>query len=163
MQKNICAFACGVLLFFVSWIYFLQTPYLFIFVGEGKLLTVRHIQQEEIFKTRFIHSVQKTPIEEFFTINKQGNGFILKRTRYQSFGVGLPFLQSDGNFRREGNFFIMDNMNRDIQILSLRTGLKTELTLTFTNKTFRLYDMLAVGEKITLKILPLYEIFLRRL
>lgn len=163
MQKNICAFACGVLLFFVSWIYFLQTPYLFIFVGEEKLLTVRPIQQEEIFKTRFIHSVQKTPIEEFFTINKQGNGFILKRTRYQSFGVGLPFLQSDGNFRREGNFFIMDNMNRDIQILSLRTGLKTELTLTFTNKTFRLYDMLAVGEKITLKILPLYEIFLRRL
>lgn len=163
MQKNICAFACGVLLFFVSWIYFLQTPYLFIFVGEEKLLTVRPIQQEEIFKTRFIHSVQKTPIEEFFTISKQGNGFILKRTRYQSFGVGLPFLQSDGNFRREGNFFIMDNMNRDIQILSLRTGLKTELTLTFTNKTFRLYDMLAVGEKITLKILPLYEIFLRRL
>lgn len=52
----------------------------------------------------FIHSVQKTPIWEYLVVDDRQQGFTLTSTKYQSFGVGLPFLEGDGVFRKEGNF-----------------------------------------------------------
>ena len=43
------------------------------------------------------HSVQKTMIYEYLEVNKATEGFVLKSTKYQSLGVGLPFSQGDGD------------------------------------------------------------------
>ena len=48
----------------------------------------------------FIHSVQKTPVEEYLTVNDSMSELVLNSTRYHSFGVGLPLWKAMGNFIR---------------------------------------------------------------
>ena len=115
------------------------------------------------FSTRFIHSVQKTPVEEFFIVNDVLDGFILQKTRYQSFGVGLPFLTTDGAFRHEGNAFIMDNMNRSMREINLRPGVSTELTLFLPNGTIPLYEHVPIGSLVRIAIVPRWQLWIDRI
>jgi hypothetical protein len=96
----------------------------------------------------FIHSVQKTPVVE--ELEFDGENFILLRTKYKSQGVGLPFMESDGRFYCDGDFFIMDDMNRKIKNLELRTGTGTNLTVTLNGQEFKLYEKFPAGTKIVI-------------
>lgn len=98
----------------------------------------------------FIHSVQKTPVIE--ELEFDGDKFILRRTKYKSQGVGLPFMQSDGKFYRDGDFFVMDEMNRAIKNLQLRTGTGTNLTVTLNGQEFKLYEKFPAGTKIIIGV-----------
>ena len=58
---------------------------------------------------KFVHSVQKTPVIEELEL-KNGE-FLLRRTKYKSQGVGLPFDINDGTFHRDKDWFIFDIAN----------------------------------------------------
>ena len=107
----------------------------------------------------FIHSVQKTPVIE--ELNFDGDNFILVRTKYKSQGVGLPFMESDGVFREEGEWFIMDDMNRPLKNLQLRTGVGTNLAVTLNGQEFKLFETFPAGTKIFIDAAPLFEILLK--
>ena len=149
--KGKAAYLLVIALIFISLVYYLTRP-LIIVESEDEILFSAAVSGGVKFSTRFIHSVQKTPVEEYFEVNDDCSGFILKSTKYQSFGVGLPFLESDGTFRQEGNYFIMDNLNRPIKILELRTGVGTELTLKFEDQILPLYEMIPIGSLVTVSI-----------
>ena len=136
----------------------LSAPALFLQADGQKTLLVRQIRDAAPFTIHFIHSVQKTPVEEFLTAHADGH-FHLAGTRYQSHGVGLPFLPEEGNFRREGDYFVLD-MERDYQELSLRTGVGTELTIAAGEQIIPAYEMYPVGTRIDLVVAPLYTYFL---
>ena len=136
----------------------LSAPALFLQANGAKIVLVRQIRDEVPFTIHFIHSVQKTPVEEFLTAHADGH-FHLMGTRYQSHGVGLPFLPEEGSFRQEGEFFVLD-MDRDYTELSLRTGIVTELTITAGDQTVPAYEMYPVGTRIDLVVAPLYTYFL---
>ncbi|MBQ9488114.1 MAG: DUF1850 domain-containing protein [Selenomonadaceae bacterium] len=115
---------------------------------DGKEITVTSVDAKKNLPLtiNFIHSVQKTPVIE--ELEFDGEKFILLRTKYQSHGVGLPFMESDGTFREEDGFFIMDDMNRPIQNLSLRTGVGTNLTIMIDGQEIKLYEKFPAGTKI---------------
>ena len=136
----------------------LSAPALFLQADGKKIVLARQIRDEVPFTIRFIHSVQKTPVEEFLTAHADGH-FHLSGTRYQSHGVGLPFLPEEGAFRQEGEYFILD-MERDYAELSLRTGVGTELTITVGDQIIPAYEMYSVGTRIDLVVAPLYTYFL---
>ena len=136
----------------------LSAPALFLQADEQKTILVRQIRDEVPLTIHFIHSVQKTPVEEFLTAHADGH-FHLAGTRYQSHGVGLPFLPEEGNFRREGDYFVLD-MERDYQELSLRTGVGTELTIAAGEQIIPAYEMYPVGTRIDLVVAPLYTYFI---
>ena len=102
----------------------------------------------------FIHSVQKTPVEEYLTVDDSMSELVLNSTRYHSFGVGLPFMESDGEFYQDGDDFVMDHMNRHFDILSLRTGLGTELTLELDNQSYPVYENHEPGYRVDIFIAP---------
>ena len=97
----------------------------------------------------FMHSVQKTPVIE--ELELRNGEFVLLRTKYKSQGVGLPFDASDGKFYRDGEWFIMDNMNRHFKSLELRTGKGTQLKITLDGREFDLYKKFPPGTKIIVK------------
>lgn len=131
----------------------------FAIVSDGKILGGCPIQQEIPFTIRFIHSVQKTPVYEDLIATP--DFFQLQRTRYQSLGVGLPFLDSEGSFHREGDFFIFE-MDRRFESLSLRTGVGTQLTILLDGREIKLYQLVPDGTKIDLIVAPLWKILLER-
>ena len=116
------------------------------------------VRDEVPLTIHFIHSVQKTPVEEFLTAHADGH-FHLTGTRYQSHGVGLPFLPEEGSFRQEGDYFVLD-MDRDYPALSLRTGVGTQLTIAAGGTRVPAYEMYPVGTRIDLVVAPLYTYFL---
>ena len=133
-----------------SAILFLLTGSPKIFIGtENATVAVVDAEENLPLTIEFIHSVQKTPVIEELTF--QAVEFVLHRTKYKSQGVGLPFDAADGNFRRESDWFIMDDMNRHFKTLELRTGKGTRLTITLNNKTFKLYEKFPIGTKIIIK------------
>ncbi len=141
----------AVLLFFCGTAFMLLRPTLFV-VAKDALFYAGSANEGTKITVNFIHSVQKTPVEENLVVN--GRGFLLKSTRYQSFGVGLPFLASEGNFRREGDFFVMDDMNRFYPSVSLRIGVDTNLTVTVGDTKLNLYDEFPVGTAVDIFIAP---------
>ncbi len=124
--------------------------------GKSEIITSADAGQKISLTINFIHSVQKTPVVE--ELESDGEDFILLRTKYQSHGVGLPFSETDGEFRREGNFFVIDKMNRRIKNLSLRTGTGTQLCITFNGEEFKLYEKYKPGTEIKFRVLPVYKI-----
>ena len=135
----------------------LSAPALFLQADEQKIILVRQIRDEVPLTIHFIHSVQKTPVEEFLTAHADGH-FHLTGTRYQSHGVGLPFLSEEGSFRQEGDYFVLD-MDRDYNELSLRTGVGTQLTIEAGEECIPVYEMYPVGTRIDLVVAPFYTYF----
>ena len=72
---NKAAILIGAFLFFL----FYAIQPLIIVENNDKILKVISAKSNMIFSTRFIHSVQKTPVEEYFTVNDDKSGFIKKR------------------------------------------------------------------------------------
>lgn len=143
-------------------LYILTRPLLVVF-GEEEALLLCFARPGDALSIRFIHSVQKTSVIENHIINDSCDGFILKSTKYQSFGVGLPFLASEGNFRTEGDYFIMDDLERPFKEIVFRAGIGTELTLIYRGKEYPVYRQVPVGGRIDIKLGRLYEILWQRL
>ncbi len=143
---------------FVTLLWAANRPCIAVIAEDGVLLASCSAEAGTELSTRFIHSVQKTPVEEFFEVNDTRDGFILKKTRYRSFGVGLPFLDSDGTFRREGDSFVMDDMDRHLPEISLRPGVSTELTLSLPDETVLLYDRVPLGSLVRVAIVPRWRL-----
>lgn len=140
MKKILVALIAAAMLFVVT-----GTPKIFIGTERATVAVVDATEGLPL-TIEFVHSVQRTPVIE--ELNFHAGEFVLRRTIYQSQGVGLPFDAADGNFRREGDKFIMNDMNRPLKNLELRTGKGTRLTITVDEKTFALYEKFPVGTKI---------------
>ncbi len=113
------------------------------------------------FSIRFIHSVQKTPVRENLAVAEDGHSLVLHSTEYQSFGVGLPFLAEEGDFRQEGNHYILEGMERYFPQLTLRTGVGTCLTLYVDQREYRLYEHYPPGTAVDLFVTSLGKGLLR--
>jgi len=124
--------------------------------GEGRPVTSAPAIPGTQFSISFIHSVQKTPVRENLVVEEQG--FCLVSTEYRSFGVGLPFLESEGDFRMEGDSFVMDHMERHFKTLALRTGVGTQLRIFLHGREYRLYEIFPPGTKIDVFTAPLYKL-----
>lgn len=143
MKKFLLAGVALTILFFV-------TGTQKIFIGtENQTVAVVDAQENFQLTISFIHSVQKTPVIE--ELEFRGGEFILLRTRYKSQGVGLPFDAADGKFRREGEWFVVDEMNRHFKNLELRTGKGTRLKIFLNGREFELYKKFPLGTKIFVK------------
>lgn len=156
LKKELCLIFCSVVIIFF---YLMTRPFLF-FVSDANLLLAVPASPKSEFSIHFIHSVQKTPVLENLMISESGKEFILLSTKYQSFGVGLPFLLSEGDFHQENDYFIFDNINRHFDQLTLRTGLGTKLTIIYKEHEYPIYKKVAPGSKVDLQIAPYYKRFM---
>lgn len=128
-----------------------------LYVKTGDLVLIENFTQPgDTFSLQFIHSVEKTPVTENFVVTASGQ-LRLQSTVYQSFGVGLPFLASDGTFIIAGDHFIMENMARQYSLISLRTGPEARLTLYYRGQVWPLYRDLPAGSQIDIYIGPFYD------
>ena len=153
MQKEFLLFGLGV--FFALW-QVLTLPCLVVWAG-GERLYIGEVAAGFPLSLRFIHSVQKTPVEEFLAVDDGGHGFVLKATKHQSFGVGLPFDSTEGQFQQEGDYYWLRGQNRRFSRLDLRIGAGTKLTLNIGGRSFLIYQRYKPGTKVTVELMPLWK------
>lgn len=131
----------------------LSQPCLFV-MAAGEIAAITPAYKGTPVSIRFIHSVQKTPVLENLAVAADGQGLLLHSTKYQSFGVGLPFLASEGSFHEEGDYFVFDHMERYFPKLTLRTGVGTKLTLYLRGREYPLYEKYPPGTAIDIFVSP---------
>ena len=153
MKKILAAVSAVFFLFFIS-----VEPKIFMTAekpdGEKIFVACADAKKNLPLVISFIHSVQKTPVIE--ELKFDGENFILLCTKYKSHGVGLPFMESDGKFFEEDGWFVMDEMNRTIKNLSLRTGVGTKLCVTLNGVEYKLYKKFPPGTKITISVQKIF-------
>lgn len=131
-------------------------PFIFGETAKG-FLFIRMAEPGMAVTLSYRHSVMKTPIEEYLVVNDAADGFTLKGTRYQSQGVGLPFLASEGKFREEGGWFYLTDMNRSYPTLSIRNGVSNNGVLTVGDTKYVLPDLMPLGSELHMYVCPLYK------
>ena len=146
---------CGLGVILALW-QVLTMPCLVVTAG-GQRLLIKEAVPGMALSLRFIHSVQKTPVEEFLVVSEARDELLLTATKYQSFGVGLPFSPAEGEFTQEGDYFYLRGQNRHFKKLDLRVGLGTELSLSIADRYLPIYEDYAPGTLVELKLVPLWK------
>ena len=109
----------------------------------------------------YTHSVQKTKVEEFFKVQGE-NEFLLYETRYSSYGVGLPFLASDGKLTILDDGRMQLEMQRKFPVVKVWTGEEAKVKLQTKNETLDLYKIFPVGSLLEISTLPRYKILINK-
>ncbi|MBQ7882967.1 MAG: DUF1850 domain-containing protein [Phascolarctobacterium sp.] len=100
----------------------------------------------DVWNIRFTHSVEKTPWEEFFTVNGV-NDLTMTHTRFESLGWGYPYSPSDGKFRQTGDNRFELVMNRPYKQVDLRVAEQAMPCIVHYNDV---YDLCALFDHGTL-------------
>ena len=86
------------------------------------------LKEGNCFAIRFIHSVAKSPVEEWFCVEKKH--MILQKTVYHDFGAGLPYKpEQKQQMRFENSHIVIDNFHRQMDKFTLRVGRIAKHTL----------------------------------
>ena len=75
----------------------------------GTLLSSHPVCSGDTIRFSWIHSVELTPWEEYYEIEEDGS-LLLKMTRFQSYGAGVP--EYAGTFRKEKEWMVYDGIDR---------------------------------------------------
>lgn len=113
----------------------------------------------DVWYIEFIHSVQKTPVQEFFTV-RGVNDLLMYQTRYQSLGVGLPFLASEGSFHRTQDGFFVLEMQREFKTVKMRTGLEACPRIYHDKEIYPIYQLYRPGTLVEIKAEKRYQTWL---
>jgi hypothetical protein len=90
------------------------------------------------FTLSFIHSVQKTPVYEFFRIDGD-NKLVLYETKYYSLGVGLPFSEENGTFVNDKGEFVL-NLTRTFDSIPIRVSPIPNHAISIGGRTYPLLN-----------------------
>ena len=132
-------------------------------VREGDTVLVRNVEPAECFAYHSIHSVELSPVDDFFRIGPNF-GITLYETRFHSSNVGLPYAAfGDEVFVSSPEGFRITNMNRAIPQLLIWANARYDNRLRLGKESWPLYafkgnTLLRIG----VDRLPLFKfIFLR--
>lgn len=120
--------------------------------STNDLVFVGGLKDFENFDVDFTHSVNKTPVKEFYKI--AGKGFNLYKAEFSSYGAGM----SDGNdldkakiSHGENNEIYLD-LDEDFEIITYYVGTVADHRLNYKDKTIHFNKLLEVKSPAVLQI-----------
>lgn len=129
-----------------------NNKYLNIYNENGDRLANHKILKDGTFSVSFIHSVNKSPVTDYYKIIN--NDIYLYKTVYYNFGAGVPTdITGDESLTYgEDGSMIIDNINKKIDSLSFFLSEQSDHILTIENEAFSLWNECGKNMKINIKI-----------
>ena len=103
------------------------------------------------FSFMYVHSVQKTPVYEVYTVDAGGRVMLLE-TRVQSLGFGLPDPRPGDNYRLQDGYLVIKDLNRPVDRLLIRINFVRPMELRMDGKSFDLRKFGAGGDLIEVSV-----------
>jgi hypothetical protein len=108
---------------------------------KSQILMVRHINRNDAFATKFIHSVEHCPVWEYYRIDERLR-IVLHETTFSSSNVGLPYAAfGEERFSTEADVLRISNMHRVIPELILWVDEKYDNTLKLGHENIKLFAL----------------------
>src|SRR6056297_4039929 len=105
---------------------------------SDKIIWEQKVKDGDDFSIKYLHSVAKTPVIEFFEI-KDGK-ILLTGTEYQSYGAGLPTSDEQGDYIVDNDKFIIKNIDQKLPEIMLRVSDYAQHKFIYNDKTYKLYE-----------------------
>ena len=121
------------------------------------------VTKGEEWHYRYKHSVQQTPVDEYFRVNGVDD-MTMTHTTYESLGVGLPYDPAEGKFtslEKDGKFDL--EMNRPYRSLKFRTAVQAMPKIIHKDKTYDLCLLYGQGTLVEVKVIKRYQYWLMSL
>ncbi len=128
-----------------------------VIISSGEKTLYRPVRPGAEMKYHYIHSVEQTPVEEYFTIVREG--FKLKKTVYSSYGAGLPL--EGGDFSRENGRFVIANQDQIFPGLTYRVSSLPEQYLKIGGSYYNFQELAEPGQQIKIEAGSLSKILLK--
>lgn len=108
--------------------------------AHDHILLIESVDRLDEFEYYSIHSLSHSPIKEKYLI--LDDGFMLKSIRYKDQGgAGMPEESlDDAVFSQEGEWFVIDELNRELTQLNIFVHERYENSVTINNKQILLYE-----------------------
>jgi len=107
--------------------------------------------KDKTFSYFYIHSVQKTPVQEYFSAAPD-NTLILTSTEFKSLGVGLPFLADEGTFKNQQGTFLITDINRKFPQINIGIIPLAQQALIYKNQFIYFNDYFSPGAMISIRL-----------
>ncbi len=117
--------------------------------GSGFPNVLLPLDETTQISLRFMHSVEKTPVVEEFSV--QGQGLVLVATSFQSLGAGLGGLD-DKELLLDGNCFQVRDLSRPVGRLVLRVSELTAHSLVCGQQTIDLFPLVPDGGRVEIGV-----------
>jgi hypothetical protein len=119
---------------------------------RGQTFFSREVSPGDRFTLKYVHSVQKTPVYEIYSIDERG-AVVLQETRVKSLGYGLPAPTPKDHYLLEREFLVIRDMNRRIGTLLIRISFHQPMELSFGERMFDLQQCGQAGDLIEVRAL----------
>lgn len=131
-----------------------------------KIVFSDNIDNYKEFYISFIHSVNRTPVTEYYRI--ENNKFIVYKTTFYSFGAGMPDGSENPNTHMKFNdngLVEIDNIDRELKEFTYLVGTYANHTLYAENKSFKLEKYVEPQKPALFKIrrVSIYDILRRKI
>lgn len=119
---------------------------------SGKVLFCGEAADGERFSVSYIHSVNKSPVTEYYQI--QSSEIYLTELRYKAFGAGMPTHPEENQTQRyeDGNI-VVEGFARQMPYLCYSIGRIAEHTLHFREKSIPLKELDAPGQPVLFSVI----------
>lgn len=117
---------------------------------------------EKTFTVKYLHSVNKTPVQEHFVLAPE-NKITLNGTEFWSLGVGTPFLPEEGQLVNDQGVYSLTGMNRSFESIHFVFLPLTRHTLIAKEEEFAFDHYFEPGQIVEMTIIdyPLIKIVTR--
>ena len=108
--------------------------------NSGKRYGSWQFEEEKEFSVEFIHSVNKSPVRETFTIEK--DMIRLKSLRFYSYGAGIPsYLDEGQTMTRDGDALLITGFTSSFKKISYIIGPYSDHLLIINNDIISLREL----------------------
>jgi hypothetical protein len=119
------------------------------FESEREVLCARMSEGEE-FVLSYVHSVNRRPVYD--TLRVEGDHLVIVRSRYDSFGAGMPEASADETpLRLDNEGWLVCTVNRPVPEVTLFVGRTANHSLRLRGREILLADLVRPGEAIRIR------------
>jgi hypothetical protein len=129
----------------------IHIPVLIVSEQQGEEVLIIPLLHGREFDYQYLHSVQKTPVQEHF-IALPNNQLLLTSTTYESFGVGLPFLPEEGKLHHVNGKYLLSDLKRKFDIINIGFMDLAQQELSYHGQEYSFRDYFLSGTKLVVEV-----------
>jgi len=127
--------------------------------STGEILFCAEVREGEQFSVSYIHSVNKSPVTEYYQVS--GADIYLTALRFRAFGAGMPTKPDEGqSMRIDGDDMVIDGFSRHMPYVCYFIGRVADHTLGWRDSEIHLDTLDEPGQPVLFSIKEYPRVFM---